>query len=333
MDTWRKISQLQFVGDLTLFFWFFFGFFTDDKAGWLLRRKTINEFGSRFSDWFRQKKRIAWPTICTQGFFIPSLIKGLPRLAGFGLKAPGDAAKPVIRETATLFSIVITAGALLLIGQIDTNRPIYPFIVAFSLICLAALAGMVVILMAKTNEGRHLYDWASIRFTQVAFAVSLLLGGLLVGFAIAGRLPWQSFSVETKAELGEPHRYTYKVDKTTGVIVPAKLNPKLYPKGIPPKLLMSVTLRDDISQHWKVVKVDGSWGAPEKHPMDPPPVPYTVKEGPPNQGVWYLNGLKEDKSYTLRIFIHEKDREANVSALLKSLQDKGMTVTFHSKEK
>src|SRR5438552_375348 len=127
MDISRRISNLPLVGDLAFLFWFFYGVFTDDKAGWWERRRIINE--CRGQNWVRKTSTF----ICNLGLFVQSFFKGLGWLAEFGLKPPTKEAKPVIRETATLFSIVITAGALLVIGQIDTNRPIFPFIAAFSL--------------------------------------------------------------------------------------------------------------------------------------------------------------------------------------------------------
>ncbi len=254
-------------------------------------------------------------------------------LVGVGIGPPGDAAKPVIRETATLFGIVLTAGAGLILGQIDTNRPLWLFIVAFDLVTVASLLGMVVIVMAKDKRGCHLYDWASIRYTQVTGAVTILFAVMLTGQAIAGGLPWQSFAFETRAPLGEPYREVL-LDKTEALVVPVALNNSLFLRGVPAQLLMSITLRDDLSKHWRVAEVRGLVGSPsEREPMRPEPIDYTPKEGKrPNQWVWYLNELKDGKAYTLDIALVPNGR-ADFDALRKAIQDRGMTVIFHSKEK
>jgi hypothetical protein len=265
-------------------------------------------------------------------------VKGfLKRMFWVGLAHPDGNAKPVIRETAGLFTIVMTAGAGLILGQVDTNRPICLFIGLFALVAFAALFGMEAMIMAQTTSSndqtpRHAYDWASVRFTQCTFIISLVIAGGLVYFAFAGRLPYQAFNAEKKAELGEPYRHEFK-DKTAGLILPVKLNQSLYPKGIPPKLLMVITLKDELAKDWLVVGVEGKVGPPtEQTAMDPEPVPYESKL-PPNRAVWYLNGLKADRPYTIEVYFHQRDGDARVPYFLKSIQARGVAVSFFSREK
>ncbi len=273
--------------------------------------------------------------------FIRWLVREFGKPVGWHLEAGDQNAKPVIRETATMFSIILTSAAVLVVAQMETNRPIWWFIAIFLVVGLANMIGMVCILMAETvksnvatpaGPGQHAYDWASISYTRWTLLASFLITACVVVLAWCSRLPGQSFVVEKKAEIGEPSRYEFKDDKSVGVIVPVRLSRDLFPRGIPPKLIMEITLTDALAQQWKIVDVDGEAGPPTKStPMEPPPAEYR-KTTENNKYWWYLNDLQQDHTYLLHIYVHEKGPRAEVKTLLDAIQKKGISVSFHSQK-
>jgi hypothetical protein len=261
---------------------------------------------------------------------------------GWHLEDGDGNAKPVIRETATMFSIILTSAAVLVVAQLETNRPIWSYILVFSAVSLANIIGMVCILMdeAVLTTGnsavsrRHAYDWASIWFTRWTLLASVFITVAVVALAWTSRLPGQSFNVEKKVEIEEPSRYEFKDDKSVGIVVPVKISRDLYPRGIPPKLIMEIVLRDAVAQEWKIVDVDGEFGPPTKTTlMDPPPAEYRKTTEEKNKSFWYLNKLEADQTYLLRFYVHEKGARGDVKALLEAIQKKGLSVSLYSQEK
>jgi len=250
-------------------------------------------------------------------------------------------AKPAIRETATLFGISLTAAGALVLGQLETNRPIVPFIVAFVAVSCSTMFGMVFILMAKSTSKApfkmHAYDWASVWFARAALWTTTGLMVAIVYLASEVRLPGQSFDFEIPLSIGEPTRHRF-TDETEGVAVPVTLSRMQFSKGIPPKLFMVITLRDDLSRTWKVVGLDGFVGLSTEQEMDPAPSKFNKKTDP-NKSVWYLDGLKSDKAYTFKVFVHsaptkEKGVQPNPDVLWKAIRnEKGMSIVVQSREK
>lgn len=256
----------------------------------------------------------------------------------------GHAGEFVPREATSLFTILMGAGIALIVGQWEKDSPMCWFIFFFGVVAVVAIAGMGCILMAEAPAAtgtpdaairRHAYDRASILTTRWFLLASLVIAILLPVLAICNELPGQAFDYKTVAELGPPQFYIFKGDKSAGVVVPVSLHQRMFRKGIPVQLNMEITLGEKLKD-WYVEDVEGKVGVAESSAtvMEPPPAPLEKdKQAPGTTSIWFLDGLKNDTTYTFRIYLHHRPGQpADPKTAISVVRERGgMGVTFNSR--
>ncbi len=185
----------------------------------------------------------------------------------------------------------------------------------------------------------HAYERGSIMFTRVILLGSTAIASFIAVMAWQGQLPGQTFSIEKEAELSFPYEHKF-MDKSMGVMVPVKLGPSLFQRGIPPQLNMQISISADLKKIWEiepeVVGIVDDGGKEEKR-MDKQPlvVSDTSKSG---QATVLLDGLAKDGRYVLKIYLHGREKicpsQTNVVEAIETISNKkGMRVVFLTKEK
>jgi hypothetical protein len=149
----------------------------------------------------------------------------LGRPIGWHLQRGDDSAKLAIRETTSLFTLVLTATIGLVIGQIDKPDPAFWYIALYVLVCVANIGGMMWILTAPSakNATQHAFDIATIQYTRLSFLTTLGVFIIVTWLASTAQLPGQSFINKRPAELGEPQQYLFPYDKAVGLFIPVSL--------------------------------------------------------------------------------------------------------------
>lgn len=254
-------------------------------------------------------------------------------LAGYEPGVIINAGTSAVNVTVTLFGVLLSAGAALIIGQIESNRPIWQLFGLFFLVAFGTMSGMEIIIMAKTDDKRrHAFDWATVRFTQFALLTSIAIVGAFVGMALAGRMPFADFSVPKAVTPGMPQVFMVKKGEEA-YKVPIRLSPDIYPKGPPEKLFLELAMSDDFAKYWKISNLNGFVGvASDKEPMKFAPQPYEGDEDPePNKSYWFVNKIETGKTYT--IYVTFSRIEEQTPPMTSVTVEKGLKATFYTREK
>lgn len=259
-------------------------------------------------------------------------------LAGFEPGVIINAGTSAVNVPVTLFGILLSAGAALIIGQIDSNKPIWQLFALFGLVAFGTMAGMEIIIMAKTDDKRrHAFDWATVRLSQFTMLTSIGIVFVFGYMAWAGRLPFAGFAVPKTVTPGMPQRFIVKVGKEgfeERYRLPIRLSPDMYPKGPPEKMFLELNMSEDFSKYWKISNMNGFVGvASEKEPMKFPPQPYESDEEPePGKSYWFLDKVEAGKTYTIYVSFSRMDEKASPQ-LTSDMVEKGLKATFYTREK
>lgn len=258
----------------------------------------------------------------------------------FGLDFDGFAQNPqcIVRDVATLFGLILTLGVALTISVQQGVSNQIGAVILYMVISLAILGSMVVILRTKGHQSTgHAFDRGSLMFTRFILCCSFIIVACFSGFAIADKLPGQGFDYAKAVDkFGVPASFEYeKPKKLAGITVPVVLSKDSYPKGIPSKLFMVITLDDRLKTEWEVEDVEGFIGwSPKLEEMKIRPTPYPEIEKEPGTYPWVLRDLSSDKLYTLKVHLQAKDSEAKPDFAKNLINEgKGLKVVFYSKER
>jgi hypothetical protein len=300
----------------------------------------------------RLPERVLWFVVATIIYSVAGLLSGgcivvmlvlfLPLwLLGFHVDARGFSDKPAIREANGLFGLILTNAAALTVALHNakplelwqwTSAPAW-YLGAFTAVSIVTVLGLMFMLHGveppkeKPGElgvpglGKHAYDWASIMLTRWYTIAGVGLATLTIFLAIRQQLPGQPFSKEINVPIktAAPYSYKKKEEKKEGIAASGVIVPKMF-KGneVPRQANLKVVLPKEMHD-WDTknvyVFVD------DKQLED---IPVRVQDDPeeknPRASIWLLDGLKQDKEQTIKIYVFPK-KEAEIPRFIERLKE------------
>lgn len=262
------------------------------------------------------------------------------------LDATGSPApKTVYSEVISLFALLVTNAIALTISLQQTNAP--PGLglsIAYAIIPVAVIAGMVIILNAEATHakpikyfeasaiaadsslvGTHAYERGSIMFTRVFLLATLCLVFSVGILAFAVQLPGQAGEAFTKTIEIKPDKttiYPFQDTKKDGLVVSLLLGKAAYPSGVPAQIEVEITLDKSLGK-WVVQDVVGFIEPDGKEKMKYQPFLDVPDPKSPNRWPVSLEGLEKDKEYRIKIFLHPPENESPSAEGAKQLIESG----------
>ena len=286
---------------------------------------------------------VLWSLWFSMYYLIDRVWTGLKWLLGCDFHSVGEGAQSIVRDVATIYGLNITFAVALTVSLQHGVSDKWRAIILYLVVSVLTLSLMVVILRTKGKPPKdeaqpgHAFDRGSLVFTRFALAFSIAITLIFTLFGILDRLPGQGFDKVTHVEsFEEPQTFTYAENKLPGITVTFVVGSKLFPKGIPPKVIVAITLNDALRKDWQVEDVDGYIGGGSSgklKEMQPPPAPYPTATKDESRSEWVLRDLDSNTTYILKISLQGKHGDAKGDVAKKLIQkENALTVDVKTRE-